>query len=139
MSEAILSTYGYIRDIIGSKGDSLLPAEEDPLIYDKGHGAHVEVWSAGSQLLSWGFLEGAVVAMYNASYLRGKYRMLSFMMWDPRVGIAGLGNFSKGNTPMGTNTTATMKGDFASKVFVDPTEHDRRIKKSRNGEGLLDP
>lgn len=108
MSEVILSTYGYIQDIIGTKGDGLLPAKEDPFIYDKGHGAYIEIWSAGSQLLSWGFLEGAVVAMYNALYLRGKYRTLSFTMWDARVGMVGLGNLSKGNIPLGLERTATI-------------------------------
>ncbi len=120
MSEAILLTYRHIRDIIGSKGDGLLPAEEDPFTYNKGHGAFIEIWSAGSQLLSWGFLKGAVVAMYNALFLRGKYRTLSFMISDARVGIVGLGNLSKGNSPLDLNKMAAIEGDPASKVSIEP-------------------
>ena len=43
MSETILPIYEYVRDLNGSRGDGLLPAEEDPFIYNKGRGAYTEV------------------------------------------------------------------------------------------------
>lgn len=76
MSEAILSTYEYIRYMILSIGDGLLSEAEYPFISNQGHGAYIEAWSAGAELLTWSFLEGAVVAMYNAPYMRGKYKRL---------------------------------------------------------------
>lgn len=60
--------------MILSNGDGLLPTDEDPFIYNQGYGAYIEAWSTGAGLLTWSFLEGAVVAMYNALYMRGKYR-----------------------------------------------------------------
>ncbi len=55
--------------------------------------------SAGSQSLSWGLLEGAIVGMYNALSLRGKHRTLSFTLWDARTGMVGLGNLSAEKSP----------------------------------------
>lgn len=80
MSQTLLSIYAYALNIIRDRGDGLLLAEENPFIYNKGHGAYIEVWSASSQSLSWGFLEGAIVGMSNALYLRGKYRTLNFTL-----------------------------------------------------------
>jgi len=117
MSKAILSTYEHIQEIIGSSGDGLIPAEEDPFIYDKGYGAYIEVWSANAQLLTWSLFEGVVVAMYNALYLRGKYKTLSFTIWDGRVGMIGLGKMSKGYISTVSNTTATFERYLASIIL----------------------
>lgn len=95
MAKTILSTYDYTQYNIGTKGDGFLLAWNEPFVYDQHNGAYSEALSAPDQFLTWSYLEGVVVAMYNALYLRGKYKSSSFDILDEHMGVTGHGFLSK--------------------------------------------
>lgn len=91
MSHTILSAYNHIISTIASEGDSILPASEDPFLYNKGYGAFIEAHSAKGRHLTWSFLEGAVVGLYNGLYLGRRYRTCEFWVLDGMAGLVGVG------------------------------------------------
>ena len=91
MSHTILSAYNHIISTIASEGDSILPASQDPFLYNKGYGAFIEAHSAKGRHLTWSYLQGAVVALYNGLYLRGQYRTCEFGVLDGIAGLVGVG------------------------------------------------
>lgn len=91
MSNTILSAYNNITSTIASQGDSILPASKDPFLYDQGYGAFIGAHSAIGRHLTWSFLEGAVVALYNGLYLSGRYRTCGFWIRDGVMGLVGVG------------------------------------------------
>lgn len=97
MSRTIISTYDYIQNIIDRKGDGILPVGQDPFILDQHHGASVEAWSINDHFLTWSYLEDAIVGMYNALYLRGKYKTTIFTVWDAPFGMMGTGCLREGD------------------------------------------
>ena len=103
MNVTTLSAYNYISSTIASKGDSILPASEDPFVYDKGYGAFIAVHSAIGRHLTWSLLEGAVVGLHNGLYLRGRYRASEFWMVDGPVRLVAIGEM--GSAIMGKNGT----------------------------------
>ena len=105
MSVTILSAYDNITSTIASKGDSRLPASEDPFVYNNGKGAFIAVHSGIGGHLTWSLLEGAVVGLHNALYLRGRYKASEFWMWDGPVRLVGVGEM--GSAVVGKNGTVT--------------------------------
>ena len=91
MSHTLHSAYNHIISTIASKGDSILPASEDPFLYNEGYGAFIEAHSAKGRHLTWSFLEGAVVGLYNGLYLDGWYRTCDFWILDGMAGLVGIG------------------------------------------------
>lgn len=108
MSVTLHSAYNSITSTIASKGDSILPASEDPFVYNNGYGAFIAVHSAIGGHLTWSLLEGAVVGLHNGLYLRGKYRASEFWMWDGPVRLVGFGEM--GSAVVGTNGTVRWTG-----------------------------
>lgn len=100
MSEAIISTYEYIQNIIDNQGDGIIPAGKDPIILNQHHGAYIEVWSVNGHFLTWSYLEGVTVAMYNALFLRARYKTSNFNIWDGAIGMIGVGNLRRGETAL---------------------------------------
>ena len=80
MSRTILSTYDYVRQVIATRGDGVLHGREDPFLYNPLYGAYIEVRSADNHFLTWAYLEGVMVALYNALYLRGKFKTATFQI-----------------------------------------------------------
>ena len=91
MRNTVLSLYRHITSTIASSGDSILPASKDPFVYNQGYGAFIEAHSAEGRHLTWSYLEGAVVGLYNGLYLRGAYRTSEFRVWDAVAGLVGVG------------------------------------------------
>lgn len=108
MNFTILSAYSNITSTIASKGDSTIPTSEDPFMYNKGYGAFIAVHSALGRHLTWSLLEGAVVGLHNALYLRGRYRASEFWMWDELVVLIGVGEM--GSAVVGKWTGTAIEG-----------------------------
>ena len=102
MFMAIISTYDHVQKAISTEGDRVVSPGEDPFVYNKLYGAYVEAWSVNNHLLTWAYLEGVVVAIYNALYLRAKYKTANFSIWDAGAGLVGMGNLREGDTILAT-------------------------------------
>ena len=112
MLEVITSTHDYIQQIIAVGGNGLLSDKDDPFIFDEHLGAYIEVRSAHPHLLTWAYLEGVVVAIHNALYLREKYKTSTFHIWDTQVGVIGAGALRKGkHANVLANTTRNVRGN----------------------------
>ena len=80
-------------------------------MYSKGYGAFIKVCSARGKHLTWSLLEGAVVGLHNGLYLRGKYRMSEFWIWDRVTGLEGVGEMGADVVgDRGRNGTARWRG-----------------------------
>lgn len=60
-------------------------------MYNQSYGAFIGARSAKGRHLTWSFLEGAVVGLYNGLYLRGRYRTSQFGIWDGVAELVGVG------------------------------------------------
>ena len=91
MRKTILATYNFIWGIISAEGDTDLPPQEDPFVFNQHHGASIVASSIGGHKLTWGLVKGAVLGLYNALYLKGMYKTASFELWDGSQGKVGEG------------------------------------------------
>ena len=96
MSATILAAHVHIAATIAAKGDSVLPASEDPFTFDGGYGAFIRARSAEGRLLTWSLLEGAVVALYNGLVLRGRFRASEFGISEGGGALVGVGEMGAG-------------------------------------------
>lgn len=94
MSLAIYATYLYVQKVIAAEGGPVQP-NEDPFVYNQHHGAFIEAWSTPGHKMTWSLLESAAVALWNAHYMRDKYRVANFTIWVVGTGMVGVGNLCK--------------------------------------------
>lgn len=99
MVRTILSTYKYVQGEIATRGDGILPRDEDPFIYNQLYGAYIEARSAGDHSLTWSYLEAVVVSLYNALYNRGRFRSTAFLIVEAGV-LIGTGNLREDSNEM---------------------------------------
>ena len=108
MSKVISSTFDYIQSNIDTRRGSTLRLEGKSFMYDPGYGAYVEAWPMDGYFLTWLHLEGIVVAIHNALYLRGRFKTAFFNIRDEIMGAIGAGNLRKGNITV--ENTLTQNG-----------------------------
>ena len=78
-------------------------------MYNKGYGAFIAAHSAKGRHLTWSLLEGAVLGLYNALYLQGKYRTSEFWVWDGTAGLVGVGKMATAVADGGRRNSSTLR------------------------------
>lgn len=69
--------------------------------------------------MTWSFLEGAVVGLYNGLYLRGRHRASEFWIWDGGVGLVGAGKMGAADVVGGGGgRNGTYNGTASGKVEI---------------------
>ncbi len=97
---------------MATKSDGPLPPGEDPFLYNQRHGAFVEAWSTPGHGMTWSLLEGVAVGLWNALYLREKYRVADFTIWVGGTDMVGVGNLCADNQwAFLLNRTAMLTGN----------------------------